>query len=79
MFFLSVWPKKTGSVSDKCLIRTIFSLLNGRSSETENRGKRGSDNMRTRELKEPNSRRHENVNGKERHKNKEQKERIELV
>lgn len=35
--------------------------------------------MRTKELTEPNVRRHEKVNGRERPENKEQKQRTELV
>lgn len=56
--------RQTGSA--KCLIRTRFSLLSGRLIETENGEKGGSRNTRTGELKEPESRRHKEVNKTER-------------
>lgn len=58
--------RQTGSA--ECLIRTRFSLLSGRLIETENREKGGRRNTRTGELKEPKSRRNEEVNEREREK-----------
>lgn len=71
--FKSVWPRKNGSA--KCLSRTTFSPLSGRSIEAESEGKRRSENTRTAELKEPESRRNEKVNERERPRTKNSRKR----